>query len=537
MKLIEKIGAIIALVVLAAAALGTGYAAPVQKNEAVATPDQALSSLCTFSWVQSNDDGAVSNHDGYNPIDPGGNTGNDPQAAQMPGAACTRAVYNAAATTATGTADTITFHLSNAYPGYHPTIFFGLSNQWATPGVVSSMTFTNPNPALLTMTLKGVSNGQVINAGSEVVGALDIAVGNIPQTGSPNYNLSITIMVTQSGAALSINAVSLPNGQLGIMYNQALTVSNGNPPYTWSVVSGALPGGLSLDAATGTISGTPNAAGIFNFTVSVTDSSESSAGISLSITITSPAPPATTTTTTAPVIVTVIVTEPAAPPTTTTPVVTLSKQVTTTTPSREQHSLIIDMFNATGQLLVNPDGSLAESYTISLPDKSVSLTFSAGTIITADGEIPDRIEVEAVPASEQPGIPDSWQQVSQLYKLVAYNGDTIAQHTVFSQPFLLTIHCDVATIPAGTDAFTAYYQTATGWVGIDSTYNSQTGDVSADVNHFTLFAGMIKHGTTQFAVSRWWSTKRWWIIITTVVALAGFWLVWALVLFRIRKKK
>ena len=49
-----------------------------------------------------------------------------------------------------------------------------------------------------------------------------------------------------------------------------------------------------------------------------------------------------------------------------------------------------------GQLTVNPDGSLAAPYTLSLSDKSVSLTFSAGTIITADGEMPDRIEVEAV---------------------------------------------------------------------------------------------------------------------------------------------
>ena len=86
LKLIKKTGAVIAMaVVLAAAALGTGYAAPVQKNTASVTPNQVPLSLCTFSWVQSNDDGTVSNHDGYSPVDPGGNTGNDPQAAQSPG--------------------------------------------------------------------------------------------------------------------------------------------------------------------------------------------------------------------------------------------------------------------------------------------------------------------------------------------------------------------------------------------------------------------------------------------------------------------
>jgi|GEM_PF-862356 len=331
LKLIKKTGAVIAMaVVLAAAALGTGYAAPVQKNTASVTPNQVPLSLCTFSWVQSNDDGTVSNHDGYSPVDPGGNTGNDPQAAQSPGTVCARSAVNTAATTAVTTANTITFHLSNAYPGYHPTIFFGLNNQWATPGVVSSITFINPNPSLLTMTLHGITNNQAVNAGSELVGALDIAVGNIPQSGSPSYSLSVTIVVTQSGPALSINPVSLPDGQLGITYNQTLSAANGNPPYNWSVVSGALPAGLSLDAATGTISGTPNAAGTFNFTVSVTDSSGSSVSISLSITIPSPALPPATTTTAAPVIATVVVIEPAATTTTTTPVVTLSARITTT---------------------------------------------------------------------------------------------------------------------------------------------------------------------------------------------------------------
>ena len=107
MRLIEKIGAIIGLaVIMAMAVLGTGYAMPVTNTAAAVTPNQVPLSLCTFSWVQSNDDGTVSNHDGYNPVNPGGNTGNDPKAAQTPGAACTRTSFNAASTTAAGTAGT-----------------------------------------------------------------------------------------------------------------------------------------------------------------------------------------------------------------------------------------------------------------------------------------------------------------------------------------------------------------------------------------------------------------------------------------------
>jgi hypothetical protein len=83
----------------------------------------------------------------------------------------------------------------------------------------------------------------------------------------------------------------------------------------------------------------------------------------------------------------------------------------------------------------------------------------------------------------------------------------------------------------------AYYETATGWVGINSTYNAKTGDVSAYVNHFTIFAGMLKNGTKQSAISKWWSSNRWWIIIITAAVLAGLWLLWAFILFRMRRKK
>ena len=48
--------------------------------------------------------------------------------------------------------------------------------------------------------------------------------------------------------------------------------TGGVTPYSWSVVSGSLPTGLSLGSSSGTISGTPSASGTSNFTVRVTDS-------------------------------------------------------------------------------------------------------------------------------------------------------------------------------------------------------------------------------------------------------------------------
>jgi hypothetical protein len=60
-------------------------------------------------------------------------------------------------------------------------------------------------------------------------------------------------------------------GQAGVVYSSTAVASGGLPPYTFSVASGALPAGLTLNTTTGAITGTPTAAG--SFTVKVTDSS------------------------------------------------------------------------------------------------------------------------------------------------------------------------------------------------------------------------------------------------------------------------
>ncbi len=98
--------------------------------------------------------------------------------------------------------------------------------------------------------------------------------------GTVTQSLSITI-----GVALSISTTSLPNGYLSISYSQTLAAAGGSGSYSWSVVSGSLPPGLSLSSA-GVISGTPTTAGTYSFTVQVSDGI-STKPQSLTITVTS----------------------------------------------------------------------------------------------------------------------------------------------------------------------------------------------------------------------------------------------------------
>jgi len=71
---------------------------------------------------------------------------------------------------------------------------------------------------------------------------------------------------------LAVTSTTLPNGQIGVSYSTTLTSNVAKTPAHWSLVGGALPGGLAL-SATGVISGKPNHPGTYNFTVKVTDSS------------------------------------------------------------------------------------------------------------------------------------------------------------------------------------------------------------------------------------------------------------------------
>ena len=76
--------------------------------------------------------------------------------------------------------------------------------------------------------------------------------------------------------SLQIATTELPSGVINSPYAEGikLAAEGGKKPYSWSITSGALPAGMSLNPASGIISGTPTASGAFDITVAVTDKSK-----------------------------------------------------------------------------------------------------------------------------------------------------------------------------------------------------------------------------------------------------------------------
>lgn len=148
------------------------------------------------------------------------------------------------------------------------------------------------NPA--TGIIRGTPTGS--GASAFTVGVTDSLT---PSAQTATQALTLTV---DPAATLSISTTALPEGTQGAAYSAPLDAGGGTAPDAWSVISGALPDGLALNPATGTISGTPTGAGTSSFTVQVTDSSTPSAQAAtqaLTLTV-APGPPLAITATTLP---------------------------------------------------------------------------------------------------------------------------------------------------------------------------------------------------------------------------------------------
>jgi hypothetical protein len=130
-----------------------------------------------------------------------------------------------------------------------------------------------------------LSSGGLISGTPNSTGAFPFTVQATDSAGSnaPPAHLSLTVNSTQG--TLGITSSGQLNGILNTPFTSLLTANGGATPYTWSVVTGSLPLGLSLNTSTGLISGVPGAPGLANLVVQVTDSQSNQSRQDLTVAI------------------------------------------------------------------------------------------------------------------------------------------------------------------------------------------------------------------------------------------------------------
>ena len=135
-------------------------------------------------------------------------------------------------------------------------------------------------PPGLSLSAGGVISGTASTAGSYSFTAQVTDAANRTATGA------FTIGISTAPSPLAITTASLPDGTVSSAYSAAFSASGGTAPYSWGIASGALPAGISLSAS-GSLSGTPTAAGTYSFTAQVKDANTQTANKAFSINIAS----------------------------------------------------------------------------------------------------------------------------------------------------------------------------------------------------------------------------------------------------------
>ncbi len=177
------------------------------------------------------------------------------------------------------------------------------SNAYTVVVAVPTITLT---PATLPGGTAGVAYSQVltiaggiapytVNQTGALPAGLTFNAASLTFSGTPTqagtFNISVTVTDSTGGTAatvtnnytltiavptLTLTPATVPAGTAGVAYSQTFVASGGIAPYTYALSAGALPAGMTLNAA-GALSGTPTVAGTFNFSVTATDSTTGTA--------------------------------------------------------------------------------------------------------------------------------------------------------------------------------------------------------------------------------------------------------------------
>ncbi len=236
------------------------------------TPAGKLTTLQLLGTNTEALDGPIVGSDGnlYGTTDNGGvnNAGSIFQGLVSPALEAPVQLTLSAATVALGNSATLNWKVVNAFSATMQRCFATVQNGLTGGGVWS-----------------GIQTGAA-------TGGIYAGNAKLMPTASGSYVYALTCGGTVSGFAtltvppMTLPRSSLPDGTVGAAYSATLSAVNGLAPFTWKLASGSLPAGLTLNASTGTISGTPTASGTSSFAIQVTDSESIPATVTSTISLT-----------------------------------------------------------------------------------------------------------------------------------------------------------------------------------------------------------------------------------------------------------
>jgi hypothetical protein len=186
--------------------------------------------------------------------------------------------------------------------------------QGAPASIIVNVTNTSGQPTRLSAWIDFNRNGVLTDAGEQIASDTNIAKDTLNANQTINFTVPFTSIIGTAGVRVRLtdanNAASvglvgngevedyvvsincptitltptLPAAYLSSSYTQTVTASNGRAPYSYALLSGTLPPGLSL-ATNGTITGSPNSIGSSTFTVRATDANGCQGSQSFTLTV------------------------------------------------------------------------------------------------------------------------------------------------------------------------------------------------------------------------------------------------------------
>jgi hypothetical protein len=178
------------------------------------------------------------------------------------------------------------------------------SSPVVTPGTPSGIRNTTFNyqivasnsPTSYTIASGTLPSGLTLNTSTGLISGTPLVAGtttvSITATNGVGTSSAVTLTITISNPAIPVVTPATPNGTTGSAFSYQIVATNS--PTSYAIATGTLPAGLTLNTSTGVVSGTPTAVGTSTLGITATNGVGTSTPATVTITISTPAPPVVT---------------------------------------------------------------------------------------------------------------------------------------------------------------------------------------------------------------------------------------------------